>query len=314
MFVYGPVPSRRLGKSLGVSVIPHKTCSYSCVYCQLGRTIQRRINLRSFYPRESVLKEIEANLDRGNPDYIAFVGDGEPTLSSDLGWYINQCKNRWPVPIAVITNGSLLYSPEVRDNLANADMVLPSLDAANEKVFRKINRPHRDLEYDKIVTGLKLFSRDFSGKIRLETMLVHDLNDSEEHLRELKKIIDEVNPDTVDISIPIRPPAEKWVEPPPLEIIIKAQQILGGTDSMTYGEQGSFGLANFKSVQEAVEQLSSRHPLRLNQALEIERSFGQTGEIENLIQKGALRKEEFQGNIFIVPNKNDTAKTGIDHP
>jgi len=305
MFVYGPVPSRRLGHSLGVDIIPRKTCSYSCVYCQLGRTKKCQIQLESFFPPESILKEIGVRLNSGQPDYLSFVGHGEPTLSSDLGRLIDVCKNRWPIPVAVITNGSLFYDPQVRRNLLQADVVLPSLDAANETVFQKINRPHPDLHLDKIIDGLIAFRQEYAGKIRLEIMLVENINDSEEHILELKKIVDIVKPDVVDISIPIRPPTEKWAKPPSLERIFFAQKIMGGTDVMTTSEQGSIGLANFQSVMEAVEQLSIRHPLNIGQAIAIERSFGQDGEIKKLVSQGLLRQEEFEGRLFIFPVDKD---------
>jgi len=306
MHVYGPVPSRRLGSSLGVDIIPRKTCSYSCVYCQLGRTIRRQVNPQSFYPKESILKEIEINLGQSYPGYLTFVGDGEPTLSSDLGWIIKQCKRRWPtVPVAVITNGSLLFKPEIQESLVNADVVIPSLDAASEEVFRKVNRPHRKIEFIKVVDGLVAFRKRFSGQVRLEVMLVENVNDDEAHVRELKDIVDKINPDKVDISIPTRPPAEKWVNPPSLEKIMFAQKLLKGTGAMTTVEHGDFGLANFKSVLEAVQQLSSRHPLRQGQAEEIERSFLKHGEIDKLVESGRLRREEYRGELFILPAEYD---------
>jgi wyosine [tRNA(Phe)-imidazoG37] synthetase (radical SAM superfamily) len=300
MHVYGPVPSRRLGNSLGVDIIPNKVCSYSCVYCQLGRTLNKLCRPQSFYPREEIIEEIAKNLQSSNPDYITIVGDGEPTLSSDLGWIIDECKNRWSVPVAAITNGSLLHRREVRENLLNADIVMPSLDAADGNTFRKINRPHGKINYDDVVDGLITFSKMYTGTMRLEVMLVDGVNDSESHLYMLKEIIDKINPDIVDISIPTRPPAEKWVNPPPLNKILLAIELLKGTGIMTNKEYGNFGLANFKSVLEAIRQLSSRHPLRLSQAEEIERLFSMPGELNRLIKEGHLRKKEYNGELFIL--------------
>ncbi len=148
MYTYGPVPSRRLGRSLGVSPIPPRTCSYSCVYCQLGRTTHLVTRKQSFYPKEDILSEIIRNAESSKPDYITFVGDGEPTLCADLGWLINQYKKRLPFPVAVITNGSLLFREDIRQDLMSADVVLPSLDAGSEEVFRRINRPHSEIRFD----------------------------------------------------------------------------------------------------------------------------------------------------------------------
>ncbi len=305
MNVYGPVPSRRLGNSLGVDIIPRKTCSYSCVYCQLGKTRHKRITPRSYYQKESILSEIENAISNSNPDYITIVGDGEPTLSSDLGWIIKRCKSNWSVPVAVITNGSLLHDKEIRESLLYADIVMPSLDAADEQVFRAINRPHGKVRFNDIVEGLIAFREIYPGRIRLEVMLVEDINDDERHLRKLKGIIDTINPDIVDISIPTRPPAEKWVNPPSLEKILYAQQLLKGTDTMTSAEKGEFGLANFISVLQAIQQLSSRHPLRHNQAVMIEHHFSKPGEIEKLLKNKQLRKIEYHGELFILPSGYD---------
>ena len=247
------------------------------------------------------MADIESSLQKSIPDYITFVGDGEPTLSSDLGRFLRECKSRWAVPVAVITNGSLLFRPEVRESLMEADVVMPSLDAADEKTFRRINRPHRGLEFAEIVEGLRSFRESFPGTIRLEVMLVENVNDSIAHLQALKSHIMTINPDLVDISIPTRPPAERWVNPPSPERIIFAQKLLGGTGVMTSPENGAFGLANFGSVLEAIEQLSSRHPLRLEQAREIERLFAKPGQLNRLIADGKLRKAEYRGEMFVLP-------------
>ena len=305
MYVYGPVPSRRLGSSLGVSVIPRKACSYSCIYCQLGRTPKKSITPRSYFPKESVMSEIESRLRYSTPDYITFVGDGEPTLSSDLSWFIKECKSRWAMPVAVFTNSSLLFGPEVRENLVEADVVMPSLDAADENTFRRINRPHKDLKFAEIVEGLIAFRKSFHGIIRLEVMLVENVNDSIENLQSLKSLIKTINPDIVDVSIPTRPPAEQWVNPPSTDRLIFAQKLLGSSGVMTSRENGAFGLAIFGSVLEAIEQLCSRHPLRLEQAKEIAQSFSNSGELDRLIKCGKLRKAKYRGEVFILPQEND---------
>ncbi|MEA1979934.1 MAG: radical SAM protein [candidate division Zixibacteria bacterium] len=146
MYIYGPVPSRRLGRSLGVSPIPPKTCSYNCIYCQLGRTTHPQIERMSFFPKEDIFQEILNSKHLESTDVITFVGDGEPTLNKDLGWIINKCKDELNLPVAVITNGSLLYLKEVREALTNADIVIPSMDAGNKKTFIRINRPYPKLE------------------------------------------------------------------------------------------------------------------------------------------------------------------------
>jgi len=170
--VFGPVPSRRLGLSLGVDIIPYKTCSYNCIYCQLKETTDQRIERASFLPVDKILSEVkEAIAKNERIDYITFSGSGEPTLNSDIGRLIAGTKEMTDIKVAVLTNGSLLYRPDVRRDLMKADLVKPSLDAASEKAFRKINRPHPALDLAKIIEGLRKFSEEFTGELYLEIML-----------------------------------------------------------------------------------------------------------------------------------------------
>ncbi|MEA3312598.1 MAG: radical SAM protein, partial [candidate division WOR-3 bacterium] len=151
---YGPVASRRLGLSLGVDILPYKTCTLDCIYCQLGRTSNLAVERNSFLPREEILAEVVKVAAQTNPAYVTFSGSGEPTLNSDIGWLIREIKSKSGRPVAVLTNSSLLWMPDVRDEIKPADLVVPSLDAGTEEVWRKVNRPHPDLEFDKIIEGL----------------------------------------------------------------------------------------------------------------------------------------------------------------
>jgi len=223
MYTYGPVPSRRLGQSLGISPIPAKTCSYSCVYCQLGRTNRLRAVRQSFFRKEDIVNEVEARIKSAAVDYITIVGDGEPTLSSDIGWLIRTCRERFAVPVAVITNGSLLYKPDVREELCEANTVLPTFDAGNERLFKAVNRPHGSISFRDMLNGLQTFRKEFSGQLWLEVMLVDGLNDSEEALQEISGHIQNIAPDRIYITTPVRPPAESWVKPPSPQSIIRAK-------------------------------------------------------------------------------------------
>jgi wyosine [tRNA(Phe)-imidazoG37] synthetase (radical SAM superfamily) len=235
-----------------------------------------------------VLAEIARALAHSTPDHITFVGDGEPTLSADIGWYVAQCKRRWSVPVAVITNGVLLFCDDVRDELLGADVVLPSLDAGDAPTFRMINRPHAELKYENVVAGLVEFSRAFKGQLRLEVMLVKGLNDSEQSLRRLRKLAWAIRPERIDVALPIRPPAEAWVMPPPAERILRAQKFLRSAETTVRPETGTFDIAGFTSTLEAVRGLSSRHPLRWDQAKQVEDAFDQPGELDRLIAAGRL--------------------------
>ena len=301
MYTYGPVPSRRLGRSLGVSPIPPKTCSYSCVYCQLGRTNRKQITRESFYQKEDILAQIAQLMEVSSPDYITFVGDGEPTLCKDLGWLIGQCKEKWTIPVAVITNGSLLFLEDVRHDLKKADVVLPTLDAGNEKTFKTINRPHGHIKYDAMLQGLVDFRSGYSGQIWLEVMLVKGLNDTEDELLNIRQAVDMIQPDRVYVVIPIRPPAESWVKPPDPVTILKAQQILGEAIPLTGLESGQFGLQEFSDARQAIMGIASRHPLRREQAADIEKTFSAPEMVKQMLRDKEIVEVEYNGNKYLLP-------------
>ena len=213
-FVFGPVPSRRLGLSLGVDIIPWKYCNFDCIYCQVGRTTNKEIKRTSFFDRESIVREIEERVRGGGRiDFITFSGSGEPTLNSDLGWLIREVKKRIPsIPVAVITNSSLLLDEQVREELTMADVVLPSLDAASEDIFRYINRPHMKIELKDIIEGLQTFTRNYPGKVWLEIMVVKGINDEIEELEKFKEIIKTLKVDKIQLNTVVRPPADEFVE------------------------------------------------------------------------------------------------------
>jgi wyosine [tRNA(Phe)-imidazoG37] synthetase (radical SAM superfamily) len=303
MYTYGPVPSRRLGSSLGISPIPAKTCSYTCVYCQLGRTTRLQINRESFYPKNALLAEIVIRGEVTNPDFLTFVGDGEPTLCSDLGWLIEQSRNILYIPTAVITNGSLLSREDVRRDLCRADIVVPTLDSGRERTFRTINRPHRGITFESLVQGLVDFRRQYTGQIWVEVMLVKGMNDSIEELEDIKQAIDKIRPDRVYVLTPIRPPAEPWVRQPDPETILRAQEILGQVTAITNIESGDFGLREYSNAEQAIREISSRHPLRLSQAQKIESAFSQPGAIERMLAEKLLVTVKYCDQVYLIPGK-----------
>jgi len=236
-------------------------------------------------------------------DYITFVGDGEPTLNQDLGWLIRKAKELWNIPVAVITNGSLLFLKEVRCELSAADVVLPTLDAGIEETFKLINRPHPQIKFTKMIDGLINFRQEYSGQLWLEIMLVKGLNDHSEALRNIRQAIDLIRPDRIYVSIPIRPPAEKWVEPPEPEKVLAAQQILGKVEYIIEKETGDFGINEFKDAHEAILETAYRHPLREVQALTIEKRFRQAGTLQKMIETQEVVKYDYQNDIYILPEK-----------
>jgi len=225
-YLFGPVLSRRLGLSMGVDLLKHKTCNLDCIYCELGRTKCLTTRRGRFVPPQKVLQEIQAR--RSEPfDHLTFAGSGEPTLSLDLGKIVAEAKEIVEAPVAVITNSTLLTSPVVRREVANADVVLPSLDAASDKYFRAINRPDPDLRIDKIIQGLKDFRKEFSGEIRLEVMLVKGINDRDAEL--IARAAKSTEPDRIQLNTVVRTPAEP-VDPLSEEEMKKMLDIFPGAE------------------------------------------------------------------------------------
>ncbi|MCD4795821.1 MAG: radical SAM protein [Candidatus Cloacimonetes bacterium] len=213
--LFGPVPSRRLGISLGVDLVPHKVCSLNCVYCEVGRTTNLTIERKEYVPLQDILDEIKHYLDQEPElDYITFSGAGEPLLHNGIGKVISFIKDNYPrYKLALLTNSTLLYDEKVRTEIMNIDLLLPSLDAVSDKAFKKINRPNPNLDNKKIIEGLIKFSEIFSGKIWLEVFIVRKLNDTESELKLLKKAIEKISPDQVQLNALDRPGTESWIEP-----------------------------------------------------------------------------------------------------
>ncbi|MEA3464494.1 MAG: radical SAM protein [Thermodesulfobacteriota bacterium] len=209
-YLFGPVPSRRLGISLGVDMVPRKVCSLDCVYCEVGKTTKLTLERKEYIPSEAIIRELSDYFaDNPDPDYITFSGYGEPTLNLQIGEVITFIKSTRPdIPIAVLTNGTLLYDPQVRKELKNADLVLPSLDAATIAVFVRINRPAPDLNFENYLQGLIDFRREFSGKIWLEVLILPGYNDSEEEIAAMAEVIRKINPEAVQINTLDRPGTE----------------------------------------------------------------------------------------------------------
>ena len=228
MHIYGPVPSRRLGYSLGVDILPFKTCSLDCIYCQLGTTERKTVQRKKYFDVDVILGQIK-NLIASEQriDYITFSGSGEPTLNVFIGILIREIKKNTSIPVAVLTNSTLLSQKSVRNALSDADLVVPSLDAATQKNFDRINRPHSSLKIRQVIEGLKNFRQEFSGKIWLEILLVKGVNDSPAHIKKLKKAISKINPDKIQLNTVVRPPAENSALPLSPQELDKIREFFG---------------------------------------------------------------------------------------
>jgi len=231
-YIYGPLKSRRLGLSLGISLTPYKICSFDCVYCQLGITNTLSNERKEYIAVNDVLAELKHWLqshpqEAGNLDYITFSGTGEPTLHSKLGQLIASIKQISPVPIAVITNASLFYDPLVRQEVRDADLIVPSLDAVDEEAFLKIDRPAHGIKLKSIIEGLVALRKEFKKKMWLEVMLVNGINDDLAHIRKLKEVVAKIKPDKIQLNSPVRTPAECGVVGVNKERLQQIKEILG---------------------------------------------------------------------------------------
>lgn len=208
-YLFGPVPSRRLGRSLGVDIVPSKTCTQNCLYCQLGKNAPQTLQRRVYVPVEAVLDELRRRIAEGlSADAITLSGSGEPTLHSELGVLIDSIKTLTDISVVVITNGTLLSLPEVRRDCAKADIVLPSLDAGDEATFRRINNPHPDLDFNTFVEGLCRFRKEYSGQIWLEVFFCLSINTDDDSIRKIAELINRIGPDKIQLNTAVRPPAD----------------------------------------------------------------------------------------------------------
>jgi len=303
-YIYGPVPSRRLGNSLGIDPIPSKTCNYQCIYCQLGRTTNFTNERKNFFPKNEIIAEMKTAIkqNENNIDYITFVGSGEPTLYRDLEALILKVKEFSKKPVCVITNGALLYDLEVRNILMFADVVLPSLDAGDEKSFIKINRPHPSIKFDAMIQGFIDFRKNFKGKFWIEIMIMKGINDSKEELLKIKEKIDLIKPDRIDINVPIRPPVEEWVKIPDKNIISLLNEIFGEYYDINFPEIGKFGFYS-SDFEKEVLSIIERHPMRQEQILETFSSNNFNKDeillrLENLESKKKIKKILYGQKIF----------------
>jgi wyosine [tRNA(Phe)-imidazoG37] synthetase (radical SAM superfamily) len=227
-YVFGPVPSRRLGRSLGIDIIPSKLCTLDCIYCEVGKTDKRGLARKEYFPTNEIIEEARRALNEFTQiDYVTVTGSGEPTLHKGIGEIIHAIKGMTSVPIAVLTNGTLLYLPEVRASLLEADVVSPSLDAATEDVFQKIDRPNPKLRLQGIIEGMKQFRREYKGKLWIEILFVKGINDSDDEVHKLKKALDEIQPDKIHLNTVVRPPTEFFALPISENRMREIQQILG---------------------------------------------------------------------------------------
>jgi len=313
MIAFGPVPSRRLGRSLGINNIPPKICTYACVYCQLGRTIKMQAERQSFYEPEEILQDVRGKVEKTREagesiDYLTFVPDGEPTLDINLGREIELLRPLG-IKIAVITNSSLMWREDVREALMKADWVSLKVDAVRGDIWRRIDRPHGTLRLASIQDGMLEFAKAYTGHLATETMLVEGVNDSEEHLGKIADFLARLQPGVAYLAIPTRPPAEKWVRPPQEEAINRAYQILSqGVGQVEYliGYEGN-AFAFTGDVEQDLLSITAVHPMRedavdefLARAQPKQWAEADWGVVRRLVAQDRLVEAEYRGHRFYL--------------
>lgn len=264
--VFGPVPSRRLGRSLGVDLVPSKACSYDCIYCQLGRTTEKTVERREYVSMSDVLMEVEERLAAGaKADFITLSGSGEPTLHSDCGDIIRIIKTLTSIPVAVLTNGSLLWDSAVREELSAADLVIPSLDTGDAETFARVNRPHSAIDFDRMIDGLIAFGEEFTGRIWLEVFLLDGLTAIETEARKIAAHVARIRADKVQINTVSRPPAEGAAKAPPETRLEELAKLFDPAAEIVHGFSGALDEYEFLAGKARVLDLLARRPNSLDE-------------------------------------------------
>jgi wyosine [tRNA(Phe)-imidazoG37] synthetase (radical SAM superfamily) len=301
-YLYGPVPSRRLGRSLGIDLVPHKICTYNCIYCQIGKTTKKTLLRKEYVPEEEVLEEVKEFLSKRDPpiDYFSLSGSGEPTLHSQIGSIIEGIKKLSSVPVAVITNGSLLFEEEVRKELLSADVVLPSLDGVSPEVFGKINRPDRRVSIEKVIEGMIAFRKIYRGKIWLEILFCKGVNDAREELQKIKEAVDRIQPDLIHLNTVVRPPSEDWVKPLSQREMEDIRAFFGEKASIISEFDRHLTYVTEEDIKEGILRILKRRPLSL---LDLSKWMGipqkeLEEQITSLSQEGKIRSRSHRDSIY----------------
>jgi wyosine [tRNA(Phe)-imidazoG37] synthetase (radical SAM superfamily) len=303
--IFGPVPSRRLGKSIGINNIPPKICTYSCVYCQLGKSLEMTVDSCAYYDpailaAETREKISNARLNNEPIDYLTIVSDGEPTLDANLGLLIEKLRPLG-IKIAVITNSTLLGRPDVRQALCKADWVSVKVDTVTEKIWKKIDRPHKKVKFNTLLAGVRLFSQEFNGQLVTETMLVKEVNDHRQSLNETSRFIHSLNCSVAYLSIPTRPPALKWVCAPEEQTINRAYHLFtaqGLNTEYLIGYEGN-QFAYTGNIEADILSITSVHPMREDAVYAyLHKARGDFSTIEKLLADNKLLVSTYNNERF----------------
>lgn len=299
--LYGPVPSRRLGRSLGVDIVPYKTCTLDCVYCQLGKTTRHTLQRKEYVPVDDVLSELKTALDAClEADYITISGSGEPTLHSGIGRLIDGIKKLTPIPVAILTNGTLFYLPQVRADCASADVILPSLDAGDQQTFEKINRPYGQITFERLVDGLCALRREYRGQIWLEVFFIERFNTDNAQIAKLSEAIKRIGPDKVHLNTAVRPTAEPGVEKVPPEKLEEMARRLGPNCEVIADFVSSHCKKTTDNIPQTLLSMLKRRPCSLDDVCS---ALGLVHDdareyLAGLEKQGIIRSENKAGRTF----------------
>jgi len=317
---FGPIPSRRLGRSIGINNIPPKICSYGCIYCQIGRAIKVDNQRRQYYTPEEVFQSVREKVEKTRQagekiDFLTFVPDGESTLDINLGEEIRQLKEL-DIPLAIITNSSTMDRQDVRDELMSLDLVSVKVDSVIEPVWRKINKPHRGIHLEQMLEGLRIFARQYKGKLITETMLIDGVNDTRENLEQTAEFIQSLNPYAAYISIPTRPPARTDVRPTGEDMLNLAFQVYSSHMNkveMLLGYEGN-AFAHSGDTESDILAITAVHPMREDAIAEfLDRDGKDWSLIRKLIDQEKLLETEFGGNKFYLRRLARHQRIGRDN-
>lgn len=304
-YVFGPVPSRRLGLSLGLDLVKSKTCSFDCIYCQVGKTTQKEIDCRNFMNVGSLLSELKEVLGEVAYDTITLSGSGEPTLNKDIDIIINGIKEISTKEIAILTNGSLLWKRDIRERVRGADIILPTLSTTNQETFQIIHRPHPSLEVSKIVDGLIALRNEFEGLICLEVMLISGINDSEEELEALRETAKRIRPDKIQLNTVVRPPTDKRARPLDSARMEHIKDMFGDRAEVIAYESVRQKVSGGSVREREIIQMAKRRPIRtvdISHALNVELEMVEII-VGTLCKEGKLKQEYFQGEVYYITDK-----------
>jgi len=305
--LFGPVPSRRLGRSLGIDVLPFKTCSYDCVFCQLGRTTRKTLERKEYVPTETVIEEFSEWLQSGGQaDYITLSGSGEPTLHSRFGDIIRHVRSTCAIPVVLLTNGSLLSDPAVREGASHADIVKVSLSAANPSLFAHVNRPHAGLSFEEMIEGQRRFREEFKGELWVEVFIVWGINSASKDVTEIARLAKTLRPDRIQLNTAVRPPAEDYVQALPRERLEELTTLFD-PPAEVIAEFSSTSSPEVRANEETILTMLARRPCTAEQISVV---FGMhrnevSKYLGKLLRTGRIRAERTAGEDFYLATRGD---------